>query len=72
MHAGLAAWLAEEQRRGRVGSCGATAAAMLLFAALHWLAVLERVGMHGGRLPEEVVRAMVRALWTGLAPRRRR
>jgi hypothetical protein len=31
---------------------------------------LERLGVHGGEYDEAVIRAMVRSLWTGLAPRR--
>jgi hypothetical protein len=44
-------------------------AALTLFAALHSLACLERLGVHGGTCNDAVLRAMVRALWTGLAPR---
>ena len=31
---------------------------------------LERLGVHGGKFDEAMIRAMVRALWTGLAPRK--
>jgi hypothetical protein len=37
-------------------------------AALHCLAILERLGAHGGRFDEAIIRAMVHALWAGLAP----
>jgi AcrR family transcriptional regulator len=43
-----------------------------LFAALHCLAILERVGVHGGRFDDGMIRAIVRALWTGLAPKKQR
>jgi hypothetical protein len=42
---------------------------LTLFAALHSLAFLERLGVHGGKFDEATIRAMVRSLWTGLAPR---
>jgi hypothetical protein len=42
---------------------------LTLFAALHSLAFLERLGVHGGKFDDAVIRAMVRSLWTGLAPR---
>jgi hypothetical protein len=43
---------------------------LTLFAALHSLAFLERLGVHGGPFDDAVIRAMVRSLWTGLAARR--
>jgi hypothetical protein len=42
---------------------------LTLFAALHSLAFLERLGVHGGKFDEAIIRTMVRSLWTGLAPR---
>ena len=31
----------------------------------------ERLGVHGGKFDESIIRAMVRSLWTGLAPQER-
>lgn len=69
LRAGLAGHLEAEQRLGRIAAGNVGPAALTLFAALHSLALLERLGVHGGRFDEEIVRSMVRSLWTGLAPR---
>jgi AcrR family transcriptional regulator len=72
MHQGLMEYLEAQRKLGRIAGENVAAPALTLFAALHCLAILERVGVHGGRFDDAVVRAMVRSLWTGLAPKQRR
>jgi AcrR family transcriptional regulator len=69
MHLGLMQYLESQRARGRIVAEHVGPAALTLFAALHSLAVLERLGVHGGTFDDAVIRAMVRSLWTGLAPR---
>jgi AcrR family transcriptional regulator len=70
MHLGLIQFLESQRARGRIVAEHVGPAALPLFAALHSLAFLERLGVHGGTFDDAVIRAMVRALWTRLAPRR--
>jgi AcrR family transcriptional regulator len=69
MHRGLVEYLEVQRKRGNVARANVGATALTLFAALHCLAILERVGVPGGRFDDAVIRAMVHCLWTGLAPR---
>lgn len=68
MHVGLIQYLESQRARGRIVAEYVGPAALTLFAALHSLAFLERLGVHGGTFNDDVIRAMVRSLWTGLAP----
>jgi AcrR family transcriptional regulator len=68
MQMGLIQYLESQRERGRIVAENVGPAALTLFAALHSLAFLERLGMHGGKFNDAVIRAMVRSLWTGLAP----
>jgi AcrR family transcriptional regulator len=70
MHLGLIQYLESQRERGRIVAENVGPAALTLFAALHSLAFLERLGVHGGTFDDAVIRAMVHSLWTGLAPRR--
>jgi AcrR family transcriptional regulator len=69
MHLGLIQHLESQRERGSIAAENVGPAALTLFAALHSLAFLERLGVHGGRFDDATIRAMVRSLWTGLAPR---
>ncbi len=55
-------------RRGELGPEPVAPVALTLFAALHSLAVFERLGAHGGAFDEATVRAMVGAMWRGVRP----
>jgi AcrR family transcriptional regulator len=68
MHHGLIQYLESERARGRIVAENVGPAALTLFAALHSLAFLERLGVHGGKFDEAIIRDMVRSLWNGLAP----
>ena len=68
MRAGLMATLERMQARGELRPQPIGPAALTLFAAIHSLALFERMGAHGGRFDEATVRGMVGALWDGLAP----
>jgi AcrR family transcriptional regulator len=69
MQLGLIQYLESQRERGRIVAETVGPAALTLFAALHSLAFLERLGVHGGTFDTAIIRAMVRCLWTGLAPR---
>ena len=68
MHLGLIQYLESPTRTCEDRCRERGARALSLFAALHSLAFLERLGVHGGKFDEASIRAMVRSLWTGLAP----
>src|SRR5262245_19183124 len=68
MQLGLIQYLESQRERGRIVTENVGPAALTLFAALHSLAFLERLGVHGGTFDDASIRAMVRSLWTGLAP----
>jgi AcrR family transcriptional regulator len=69
MHLGLIQYLECQRERGSIVAENVGPAALTLFAALHSLAFLERLGVHGGKFDDAIIRAMVRALWTGIASR---
>jgi AcrR family transcriptional regulator len=58
-----------EQRAGRLGAVDPGAAALLIWSTAHSIPFFERLGAHGGRFDPKLVRAMIRALWDGMAPR---
>jgi hypothetical protein len=68
LHQRLNEYLESERERGALGAGNVGASTLTLFAALHSLAFLEQLGVHGGRFDDAIVRAMVDSLWTGLAP----
>jgi len=63
-------FLVREQRAGRLGAVDPGAAALLIWSMAHSIPFFERLGAHGGRFDQKLVRAMVRALWDGLDPDR--
>jgi AcrR family transcriptional regulator len=69
MHLGLIEYLESQRKRGSIVAENVGPGALTLFAALHSLAFLERLGVHSGEFDEATIRAMVRSLWTGLGPR---
>jgi AcrR family transcriptional regulator len=69
MHQGLSHYLVSQGERGKIVAEHAGPAAFTLIAALHSLAFFERLGVHGGKFDDGMIRAMVRALWAGLASR---
>ena len=64
----LIAYITAAQSAGRMRADDPRPSAGVLIAALHSLALFEVMGIHGGRMEEPAVRAMVRSLWYGLAP----
>jgi AcrR family transcriptional regulator len=68
----LVVFLAHERRARRIGPVDPGGAALTIFALAQSVAFFEQMGAHGGRMPEEVLRRAIRALWDGLAPRRPR
>ena len=69
LHLRLTRYLESERERGRVAAESVAPAALTLIAALHSLAFLERLGVHGGEFDEATVRGIVGSLWTGLRAR---
>jgi AcrR family transcriptional regulator len=65
---GFMDYLETQQRLGNIapGNMGPTV--LTLVATAHSLALFEMIGAHGGRFDEGIVRAMVRSLWSGIAP----
>ena len=68
LRSGLMEYLEAQRKLGTIVAENVGPAALTLFAAVHSLAIFERLGVHGGGFDEAIVRAMVRSLWTGLAP----
>ncbi len=59
--------LAAEQKAGRIGPVDLGPAALALISLGHSVAVFERLGAHGARFPDSLVRGAVDALWQGFA-----
>jgi AcrR family transcriptional regulator len=70
MHHGLIQYLVSQGDRKKIVAEHAGPAAFTLLAALHSLAFFERLGVHGGKFDDGMIRHMVRALWNGLASKR--
>lgn len=64
----LTGFLAAKRNEGQIGDVDPGAAALLLIASAHSIAIFERLGAHGGRFQPEMVRRTVRCLWQGLSP----
>lgn len=64
----LTGFLAAKRSEGQIGDVDPGAAALLLIASAHSLAIFERLGAHGGRFQPEIVRRTVECLWQGLTP----
>jgi len=65
----ITAYLRGENYRKRLTVRDPRAAAALLVAALHSIAVFEIMGFHDGAMPKAGVRSLVDALWRGLEPK---
>lgn len=71
LRGGLVGYLEEQEKLGNVASGDVDPAVLTLVAAANSIALFEKLGVHGGEFEEEIIRAMVRSLWRGLAPRRK-
>jgi AcrR family transcriptional regulator len=71
LHAAVAGHLEEQRRRGTVGGSrkALDLAALTLVAALHSLALFERMGAHGGAMTDDVVCGVARLVVAGLRPK---
>ena len=58
-----------EARRGNGSSASPRDSAVLLTCALFGVALIDTAGIHGSPLPDEMVRGMARALWSGIEVR---
>ena len=63
----LVDFLSALKTAGKLGADPAPAA-LALFTATHSLALFERFGAHEGRLPDQMLEALVAALWRGFRP----
>lgn len=61
--------LTAERAAGRIGPIDPGPAALALMSLGHTVAVFERLGAHGARVPDSLVRGAVDAMWSGFAPR---
>ncbi len=71
LDAAIAAYLVEENVRGRIHVPDPRAAASVLVATLHSVVLFELMGVHGGAIPPQAVDAMLDTLWSGLEPRKK-
>jgi AcrR family transcriptional regulator len=69
LHESLARYLRTKGAGKPMSAREASAAAMVIVAALHSLAFYERIGLHEPRDAALAIRRMVSVLWRGLAPR---
>ncbi|MBK6561892.1 TetR/AcrR family transcriptional regulator [Candidatus Amarobacter glycogenicus] len=65
---GLQAWLKRLEARGDVVEGASPAVALALVGTMASLAIFERIGVHGGETPEEMVRQVAAVIWRGAAP----
>jgi AcrR family transcriptional regulator len=65
----LVEFFAREQAAGRIGAVNPGAAALLVWSTAHSIPFFERLGEHGGQFSSEIVKATVRCIWDGLAPK---
>ena len=63
---GLVAHFARERAAGRIGDVEPGAAALLVFSLAESVAFFERLGAHGGRMPDAILEQAIEALWRGL------
>jgi len=68
LRSGLTAFFVRERRAGRIGPIDPGAAALLVFALAESVAFFEKLGAHGGRMPDVVLERTLEALWRALAP----
>jgi AcrR family transcriptional regulator len=68
----LTAFVLREQQAGRIGKVDARTVALVMWSTAHAIAFFERLGAHGGRFQEEMVRSAVRTMWDGFAPQAER
>lgn len=66
--AGLMAALEDKRKRGEIGCADVGPAVLNLVAVAYGLAMLERIGVHGGAFSDALVRDLARVLWSGIAP----
>ncbi len=64
----VAAYFVEQTAAGAMSAPDPRAAAAMLVAAMHSIALFEIMGVHGGDMPAAGVSTMVDSLWSGLAP----
>jgi AcrR family transcriptional regulator len=67
----VSAYIADENKRGRLRTSDPYAVAATLIATLHSIALFELMGFHGGAMPKAGVRILVNALWEGLETKKR-
>jgi len=61
--------LRDLSRKGLIAENDGLAAAGLIVAWCHSIALFEMMGVHGGKLPQDALAAMLDTLWTGLNPK---
>jgi AcrR family transcriptional regulator len=68
MRWGLMAFFERQRAARRIGPVDPGAAALLVFSLAESVAFFERLGAHGGRMPDAVVERSVETLWRAFRP----
>lgn len=68
MRAGLMRFLESLRAEGKVRDASMAPVALLLFSAAYSIPIWERLGAHGGRMPDWIVSGMLDPLLDGIAP----
>jgi AcrR family transcriptional regulator len=68
MRSSLMRFLESLRKEGGIRNVNPAPAAFLLFGTAQSVALYERIGAHGGQMPEWLIRAMAQSLWTGMSP----
>ncbi|MBZ5602509.1 MAG: TetR/AcrR family transcriptional regulator [Acidobacteriia bacterium] len=61
-------WVIAEQRAGRIGNVDPGATALAIWSVAHTITFFERMGAHGGKFEDRILRATVECLWKGMSP----
>lgn len=65
MRVSLMRFLESLRKEGKIRDTNPAPIAFLLFGTAQSVALYERLGAHGGRMPDWLVRAMAQSLWNG-------
>ncbi len=68
MRVSLMKFLESLRQEGKIKNANPAPAAFLLFGTAQSVALFERIGAHGGRMPDWLIRAMAQTLWNGMSP----
>lgn len=64
----LIEYLIAESQKGNISPDNPLGAGLTLFSSLFGIAVLESLGVHGGKFDQSLIQNLVNSIWAGLAP----